>query len=269
VISKPSRIGTPEEIYQRPASRFVADFIGDANFLAVAQEPAAPRGDVKETANGALGALEGEGFEDLADHANEDDLGSDERFADEDGGDTGQGEGQVVGSPCRECRGNGRVQSSKKIEIKIPAGVDRGQQIRLAGEGEIGPKGGPSGDLYVVLDVQEHAYFTRDGIDILYELPLNVAQAALGDEVKIPTLDGEVELRIPPGTQHGQSFRLRGKGVPRLRSTDRGSMFVVARVVTPSKLTHRQRELFEELSRELGNPEDEKGFFDKLKEKLG
>ncbi|GAC1521807.1 MAG: molecular chaperone DnaJ [Chloroflexota bacterium] len=183
--------------------------------------------------------------------------------------DACQGEGQVVGSPCRECRGNGRVQSSKKIEIKIPAGVDRGQQIRLAGEGEIGPKGGPSGDLYVVLDVQEHAYFTRDGIDILYELPLNVAQAALGDEVKIPTLDGEVELRIPPGTQHGQSFRLRGKGVPRLRSTDRGSMFVVARVVTPSKLTHRQRELFEELSRELGNPEDEKGFFDKLKEKLG
>ena len=183
--------------------------------------------------------------------------------------DTCQGEGQIVGAPCKECRGRGRVEDRKKLTIKIPAGVDRGQQIRLSGEGEIGPRGGPPGDLYVVLDVREHPLFKRDGIDILYELPLNFAQAALGDEVTIPTLDGDVELRIPAGTQHGQSFRLRGKGVPRLRSNDRGSMFVLARVVTPSKLTHRQREIFEELSKELEGQEEYKGFFDKLKEKLG
>jgi len=180
-----------------------------------------------------------------------------------------QGEGQVVGSPCVECRGAGRVQRSKKLSIKIPAGIDRGQQIRLTGEGEIGPKSGPPGDLYVVVDVQEHPQFTRDGIDILYELPLNVAQAALGDELTIPTLDGDVDLKVPAGTQHGQSFRLRNKGVPRLRSSERGSMYVIARVVTPSKLSHRQRELFEELSRELGAAEEDKGFFDRIKEKLG
>ena len=184
--------------------------------------------------------------------------------------ETCQGEGQVVGSPCKECRGQGRQQRKKRLTVKIPAGVDRGQQIRLSGEGEIGPKGGPPGDLYVVLEVQEHAFFRRDGYDIYFELPINVAQAALGTDVTIPTLEGEMEFRVPAGTQHGRSFPLRGKGVPHLRSTARGNMYVVAQVTTPTKLTARQRELFEELSRELATDDHEdKGFFDKVKEAFG
>jgi molecular chaperone DnaJ len=184
--------------------------------------------------------------------------------------DTCHGEGQVLGSPCDVCYGEGRERRTKTIEVKIPAGVDRGQQIRLAGEGEIGPKGGPPGDLYIVLDVEEHPLFTRDGYDIYYDLPLNVAQASLGDDVTVPTLEGDVELRVPQGTQNGRAFRLRGKGVPHLRSHERGDMHVVARVVTPTKLTARQRELFEELARELDQHSREgKGFFDKVKEKFG
>lgn len=177
-----------------------------------------------------------------------------------------QGEGQVSGSPCKECGGQGRERRSKKLTVNIPAGVDQGQQIRLTGEGEIGPKGGPPGDLYIVLDVQEHPVFVRDGYDIYLELPLNVAQAALGDEVTIPSLDGDVELRVPAGTQHGHRFRLRDKGVPHLRSNQRGAMYVVTRVTTPTKLTDRQRELFEELAHELGHKEDGKGFFRKVKD---
>jgi molecular chaperone DnaJ len=181
-----------------------------------------------------------------------------------------QGEGQILGQPCGRCHGSGRERRSKRLTITIPAGVDRGQQIRVAGEGEIGPRGGPPGDLYVVLDVADHPYFTREGTEIYYELPLTVAQAALGDNVTIPTLDGKADLHIPPGTQHGRSFRMRGKGVPHLRSNDRGDMYVVARVVVPTKLTGRQRELFEELSKELEkHPGNEKGIFDKLKEAFG
>jgi molecular chaperone DnaJ len=180
------------------------------------------------------------------------------------------GEGKVVGTPCSTCHGQGRIRGSKTLTVKIPAGVDRGQQIRLSGEGEIGPKGGPPGDLYIVLDVEEHPLFTRDGYDIYYELPLNVAEAALGKDARVPTLEGEEELRIPPGTQHGRSFRLRAKGVPRLRSTGRGDMFVVTNVTIPSKLTKRQRELFKDLSREFGDePEEDEGFLGKVKEAFG
>jgi molecular chaperone DnaJ len=180
-----------------------------------------------------------------------------------------QGEGTIVASPCSQCHGQGRERRSKTLTVKIPAGVDRGQQIRLAGEGEIGPKGGPPGDLYVVLDVKEHAFFRRDGYDIYYELPLTVAQAALGADVTIPTLEGDVELHVPPGTQFGRTFRLRGKGIPHLRSPERGSMRVVAEVQVPTKLNQRQRELFEQLSSELGEAHQEKGFFDKVKEAFG
>lgn len=192
--------------------------------------------------------------------------------------DTCNGEGQIVATPCSECRGQGRVRSTKKLVVKVPAGVDRGQQIRLSGEGEIGPKGGPPGDLYVVLEVQPHKLFKREGYDIYLNLPINIAQAALGDTVTVPTLDGEVELRIPPGTQHGKSFRLRAKGVPYLRSTDRGAMFVIADVEVPTKLSGRQRELFEELGRELnsgrhdGHHDDgreDKGLRGKFKEVFG
>jgi len=180
--------------------------------------------------------------------------------------DTCAGEGQVATARCTECRGAGRREHTHDVTVSIPAGVDNGQQIRLSGEGEVGPKGGPPGDLYVVLNVAEHKLFTRRNDDILFELPLNMAQAALGDSLTIPTLDGEVELRVPPGTQHGQSFRLRGKGVPHLRRNDRGDMYVLAQIVTPRKLTPRQKELFEELARELDTPDEDRGFFDRVKE---
>ncbi len=184
--------------------------------------------------------------------------------------DNCQGEGQVVASPCKTCRGSGREAGKKKLTVKIPAGVDQGQQIRLSGEGEPGPKNGPSGDLYIVLHVEEHAYFKRDGYDIYYQLPLNVAQAALGDDVTIPSLDGTVDVHIPPGTQHAKTFTFRGRGVPHLRSNQRGAMHVVATIDIPNKLTSRQRELFEELGRELGTRQaEDKGFFDKVKEAFG
>jgi molecular chaperone DnaJ len=187
--------------------------------------------------------------------------------------ETCNGEGRIVATPCKVCRGQGRVRGSKDLVVKVPAGVDNGQQMRLVGEGESGPKGGPAGDLYVVLSVQPHAEFKRDGYDLYYELPLNVAQAALGDTIAVRTLDGTVDLRIPPGTQHGKSFRLRGKGVPYLRSSDRGALFVVANVEVPSKLTSRQKELFEELSREFegshAENHEDKGLFGKVKEAFG
>jgi molecular chaperone DnaJ len=179
------------------------------------------------------------------------------------------GEGQVMASPCTECHGQGRVRGRKKLEVRIPAGVDRGQQIRLAGEGEIGPKGGPPGDLYVVLDVSEHELFTRQGYDIYYDLPLNVAQATLGAELKVPTLDGTEDLKVPPGTQHGKTFRIRGRGVPHLRSEARGDMYVVANVEIPSKLTSKQRELFRELAREMGVEAPDESLFDRAKGMFG
>jgi molecular chaperone DnaJ len=179
------------------------------------------------------------------------------------------GEGQVMAAPCTECQGQGRVRSNKKLHVRIPAGVDRGQQIRLAGEGEIGPKGGPPGDLYVVLDVADHALFTRQGYDIYYELPLNIAQATLGAQLEVPTLDGEETLKVPPGTQHGKTFRIRGRGVPHLRSDARGDMYVVANVEIPSKLTGKQRELFRELAREMGVEPPDESIFDRAKGMFG
>lgn len=179
--------------------------------------------------------------------------------------DTCQGEGQVMSAPCAACRGTGREHRAKKLTITIPAGVDRGQQIRLSGEGEMGPKGGPPGDLYIVVDVEESELFTREGYNIYYELPVNVAQAALGDMVAVPTLEGETELRVPAGTQHGQTFRLKGQGVPHLRSKERGDMYVVATLRVPERLSGKQRELFEQLKAELEKDQD-KGFFNKVKE---
>jgi molecular chaperone DnaJ len=183
--------------------------------------------------------------------------------------DTCNGEGQIAAAPCKECHGQGRRERNKRITVKIPAGIDHGQQIRLVGEGETGPKGGPAGDLYVVIDVEESPTFTRQGSDIYYELPLNVAQAALGDKVTVPTLDGETELKIPAGTQFGQSFRLRGMGVPHLRAPGRGDMYVAARVTTPTHLSSRQRELFEQLAKEMEGEDKDGGFFEKVKEAFG
>jgi len=156
--------------------------------------------------------------------------------------------------------------------VKIPAGVDDGTRIRLANEGEPGVRGGPAGNLYVVLHVQPHAFFRREDSNILLQLDINVAQAALGDTIKVPTLDGEEEMTIPAGTQTGDTFRLRGKGVPYLQRNGRGDQLVLVHVLTPTKLNKRQKDLLQELSKTLGKEvvhQPEKGLLDKLKEALG
>ncbi|HLY66988.1 MAG TPA: DnaJ C-terminal domain-containing protein, partial [Chloroflexota bacterium] len=183
------------------------------------------------------------------------------------------GEGRVITTPCQECHGAGRVRVTKRVTLKVPAGVDTGSQIRLSGEGEAGPRGGPNGNLYVAITVKRHAFFERDGQDILYTLPVNFAQAALGDEVEVPTVDGNVLLKIPAGTQSGKVFRLRDKGVPHLRGAGRGDQHVYVKVVTPTSLGAKERELLEQLRAVSKKPQAEHdkkdGFFDKVKEGLG
>jgi molecular chaperone DnaJ len=182
------------------------------------------------------------------------------------------GTGEVVVTPCTVCRGAKRVPVTRKLAVEIPPGVTDGTQIRLAGEGQPGLRGGPPGNLYVVLSVREHPYFKRRGDDIYLQLNINVAQAALGDKVRVPTLDGEVELTIPPGTQTGQTFRLRGKGVPHLRQNGRGDQYVVVQVVVPTRLTPEQRDLFMKLGRTLGRevvPQNEKTLWERVLEAIG
>ena len=155
------------------------------------------------------------------------------------------GRGQVVRQPCKACHGAGRVEDEKVLSVKIPAGVDSGDRIRLQGEGEAGPPGTPPGDLYVEVRVREHAIFRRDGDDLHCEVPIRISQAALGDTVAVPTLDGEAEIRIPAETQGGKVFRLRGKGVRSVRSRSAGDLYCRAVVETPVNLTAEQRELLE------------------------
>lgn len=183
-----------------------------------------------------------------------------------------QGEREIVTSPCTRCRGRKAVQTERPIAVKIPAGVDDGTRIRLAGEGEPGTRGGPPGNLYVVLHVNPHEFFRREENNILLELDLNVAHAALGGRVTVPTLDGQEMLQIPAGTQTGEVFRLRGQGVPYLRRNGRGDQLVMVHVLTPTKLTRRQKELLKELSETLGKEmvhQPEKGLFSKVKDALG
>ncbi|RME46854.1 MAG: molecular chaperone DnaJ [Chloroflexi bacterium] len=183
-----------------------------------------------------------------------------------------QGTGEVITTPCSKCRGRQRVHASKVISVEIPPGVDEGTRIRLTGEGDAGERGGPPGNLYVNIHVKPHEFFERRDNDIYLELPLNIAQAALGDEVKVPTLDGEETLRIPPGTQTGQTFRLRGKGVPYLRREGRGDQVVRVFVVTPTNLNEHQKQLLRELSKTLGReviPQRGKNFMDWLKDAFG
>ena len=183
-----------------------------------------------------------------------------------------QGEREIVTSPCTECRGQKVVEVERTISVKIPAGVDAGTRIRLAGEGEPGSRGGPNGNLYVVLHVKPHEHFRREDNSIVLELDINVAQAALGDKISVPTLDGDEEFVIPAATQTGDVFRLRGKGVPYLRRNGRGDQLVIFHVVTPAKLTKRQKELFSELGKSLGKEvihQPEKGLFAKVREALG
>jgi molecular chaperone DnaJ len=187
---------------------------------------------------------------------------------------TCRGEGRVIAHPCTECRGSGRQHRNRKLAVSIPAGIEHGTQMRLTGEGEPGAGGGPPGDLYVSVRVKEHPLFTRDGYDLHFSMPVNVAQATLGTTVKIPTLEGQAELDVPAGTQSGQRFRLKGQGVAHLNSNRRGDQLVRVVVTTPRSLTEEQQRLFQELSESLGvesideNGHD-KGWFDKLKDALG
>jgi molecular chaperone DnaJ len=183
-----------------------------------------------------------------------------------------RGEREIVTTPCAECRGQKVVEVERTIAVNIPAGVDNGTRIRLAGEGEPGIRGGPPGNLYVVLNVRKHRHFRREDTHILLELGINVAQAALGDKINVPTLDGDEQLVIPAGTQTGETFRLRGRGVPYLRRNGRGDQLVIVQVLTPTKLTASQQELLKELGKTLGKEvvqQPEKGFFDKFRDALG
>ncbi len=182
------------------------------------------------------------------------------------------GTGKTVAIPCHTCKGEGRTRTNRTVKVTVPPGVDNGLQLRLRGEGESGLRGGQPGDLLVAISVREHALFQRNGNDIILELPLNVAQAALGTEIKVPTVGGEEVLEIPAGTQHETIFRLRGKGAPSLRGQGRGDQVVVTRIVVPTKLTDHQRKLLEELAVEWGaEPIDKRegGFFSKLKDAFG
>jgi molecular chaperone DnaJ len=177
------------------------------------------------------------------------------------------GEGEVVSSACSQCSGRKRMQVSRKIKVNVPAGVDNGTRIRLAGEGEAGMLGGPRGNLYVVLSVEEHPVFTRDEFDIHMELPVSVAQATLGSTVAIPTLEDEtISLDIPEGTQTGRRFRKAGMGIPRLQRSGRGDMIVTVRIVTPTDLTEEQELMFRQLAESLGDDvhEPRRGFLDRI-----
>jgi len=180
------------------------------------------------------------------------------------------GQGTVISEPCNDCQGAGLVNKSKKVTLKIPAGVDTGARMRLRGEGEGGRRGGQPGDLYVVLHVQPHDFFQRDGNDIHCHFPVSMARAALGATVEVPTIHGSTLLEIPPGTQSEQLFTIKGEGVPSLRGSSRGNMIIAIRVVIPKKLSKKQKELlreFAELEKEEGAHEHE-GFFQKILHKL-
>ncbi|MBI2851239.1 MAG: molecular chaperone DnaJ [Chloroflexi bacterium] len=163
-----------------------------------------------------------------------------------------QGEGKVITDPCPQCRGSGKETFQRNIMVKIPAGIEDGSRVRLSGEGDAGSRGGPAGNLYINVTVKEHKLFVRENDDILYDLPINFAQAALGTEVDVPTLSGDVKLKIPAGSQTGEVFKLKNKGIPHLNGRGQGSQLVKIKVVTPDSLTKKQRQLFEELSKELG-----------------
>jgi molecular chaperone DnaJ len=183
-----------------------------------------------------------------------------------------RGTGEVISNPCKQCHGNGRVRAEKTLEIKIPAGVDNGSRLRIAGEGDIGARGGEWGDLYVVVYVKEHAYFEREGVDLHCNVPISFSQAALGADIKVPTLEGDEErLKIPEATQSGTTFRIRGKGIPDINGHGRGDLFITVRVLTPQKLTREQRRLLEQLATvySVENRPAEKKIFERVKDIFG
>ena len=190
------------------------------------------------------------------------------------------GRGKVIKEKCPDCGGTGRKRESKTLEVNVPAGVDNGTRLRMAGEGEAGENGGPSGDLYIYIRVRPHEIFTRDDTDIYMEQKINVAQAALGDEIEVPTLEGRIKFTIPAGVQSGARFRLKGKGVKGMRSYGKGDQYVTVIVETPKNLTDEQRQLFEKLAdslerfdgqsakgaRRTEKKKEDKGVFDKMKD---
>lgn len=165
---------------------------------------------------------------------------------------TCEGEGEIVESPCPKCSGKGSTRKVKTIEVDIPAGIDDGQMIKLSGQGEIGIKGGPRGDIYLIVNIAPHPLFTREGNDIHFEMPITFVQAALGDEIEVPTLDGKVKYKVPEGTQTGTVFRLREKGIPRLRGNSRGDQYVKIVVDVPKKLNETQKDILREFAKECG-----------------
>lgn len=171
-----------------------------------------------------------------------------------------QGSGKIIPEKCHTCRGTGRVKKQRNIEISIPAGIDHGQQMRVAGKGEAGVNGGPQGDLFIVIQVKPDDFFEREGDNIFCELPLNYTQAALGDEIEVPTVHGNVKLKIPAGTQTGKVFRLRGKGAPNVHGYGHGDQHVQIQIMTPTKLTDKQKDLLRDFNEIGGNDEiDEQG----------
>jgi molecular chaperone DnaJ len=182
-----------------------------------------------------------------------------------------QGSGEVISTRCKTCSGNGLIRKTFIKIIKIPAGVDTGNQIRLAAEGQPGVNGGPRGNLYMVVQAKQHKFFRRRGNDIILDIDINVAQATMGADVEIPTVDGPTMLKIPIGTQPGKVLRLRGKGVPHLRGNDRGDQLVVINVEILKHLTPEQRKLFEQLAQSLGSEvhPQERSLIDWLRETLG
>lgn len=162
------------------------------------------------------------------------------------------GEAKIITEPCSQCHGTGREKRPHTISVKIPAGVEDGSRMRVTGEGDVGARGGPSGNLYVSLSIEKHEFFTREGDNIHYRLPINFAQAALGTTVEVPTLEGNTKLKIPAGSQTGQVLVLKNKGIPHLNARGRGDQVVTLLIVTPDSLTEKQRKLFEELANTLG-----------------
>lgn len=182
---------------------------------------------------------------------------------------TCRGAGRIVKSPCENCKGQGRIEREKTLEVRVPAGVETGSRLRIGGEGEGGTQGGPSGDLYVVINVREHERFERQGSNLYTAVPISFAQAALGAETVVQTLDGEQKLRIPAGTQTGTVFRLKNEGITALGNRGRGDLFVSVSVVTPKTLTREQRQLLEQLSQIEDKDLQEQGLLDKVRNIFG
>jgi molecular chaperone DnaJ len=190
-----------------------------------------------------------------------------------------RGSGQVISNPCSACRGAGRIQKERKLTVKIPAGIATGQRLRLSGEGESGAAGGPAGDLYVVVHVQDHSFFQRDGNDLFCEIPLNFSTLALGGDITIPTLEGDESFKVPDGTQTGTVFRLRGRGMPDVTGRGgRGDLLITVKAITPKKLNREQKKLMEQLAATLPKErfeptprgeQDDRGLFDRVRDIFG